>query len=272
MRESDRNLDSVTAVDATHLQPLSEPESLAPGAEDASASHSAAFFHSHHSEPPDPTAADQTVAPAIVSIDETTLIPPNGSDPLRDRVLFWLQKNVPAARLQHILRVERMAVELAEQHQVNRDQAAQAGLMHDLAKFFKPQRLLDIARAERLDLDPVDLANPHLLHADVGAIVARDEFAIHDAAVLEAIRNHTLGRPGMSALSCIVFLADSLEPGRGDTPELATLRQLSHQDLHHAVWQTCEDSLRYLITHSRLIHPRMILTRNWAMSLARQPS
>ncbi|GEM_PF-199061 len=273
MRESDRNLDSLTAVDAAHLQPLSEPEAFAPGANDAATSHSAVFFHAHHADPPlEATTAGQIATPAIISIDETATIPPSGSTLLRDRVLVWLQHNVPEARLQHILRVERMAVELAEQHQVNRDQAAQAGLMHDLAKFFKPQRLLDIAQAERLDLDPVDLANPHLLHADVGAIVARDEFAIHDAAVLEAIRNHTLGRPGMSALSCIVFLADSLEPGRGDTPELATLRQLSHQDLHHAVWQTCEDSLRYLIAHSRLIHPRMILTRNWAMSLARQPS
>ena len=62
-------------------------------------------------------------------------------------------------------------------------------------------------------------ATPHLLHADVSAIVARDEFGVKDKEILEAVRNHTLGRPGMSHLSCIVFVADVLEPNRGDSPQ-----------------------------------------------------
>ncbi|MBW4472048.1 MAG: bis(5'-nucleosyl)-tetraphosphatase (symmetrical) YqeK [Stenomitos rutilans HA7619-LM2] len=186
---------------------------------------------------------------------------------LRDRVLQWLQKHVPNSRLEHILRVEQMAVELAVCHHVDPAQAAQAGLMHDLAKFFKPQRLLEMAQAEDLALDPVDIANPHLLHAAVGAIVARDEFGIHDEAVLDAIRHHTLGCPGMSGLSCVVFLADSLEPGRGDTPKLIALRRNSQQHLHRAVWLTCDESLRHLLARAQQIHPRMVLTRNWALAL-----
>ncbi|MBW4577944.1 MAG: bis(5'-nucleosyl)-tetraphosphatase (symmetrical) YqeK [Tildeniella nuda ZEHNDER 1965/U140] len=186
---------------------------------------------------------------------------------LRDRIIRWLQRNVPISRLQHILRVEQCSIELAQCHQLDQAQAAQAGLMHDLAKFFKPQRLLQMAQAEGIVLDPVDMANPHLLHAAVGAIVARDEFGIQDEAVLDAIRNHTLGCPGMSALSCVVFLADSLEPGRGDTPELDVLRQSSQQDLYRAVWLTCDESLRYLLSRAQQIHPRMVLTRNWALGL-----
>ncbi|MBW4693050.1 MAG: bis(5'-nucleosyl)-tetraphosphatase (symmetrical) YqeK [Lyngbya sp. HA4199-MV5] len=187
---------------------------------------------------------------------------------MRDRVIQWLQKHVPASRLQHILRVEQMAIELAQRHDIDPLQAAQAGLMHDLAKFFKPQRLLEMARAERLVLDPVDVANPHLLHAAVGAIVARDEFGIHDESVLDAIRHHTLGCPGMSSLSCVVFLADSLEPGRGDTPELVALRESSQQNLYRAVWLTCDESLRHLLSRAQQIHPRMVQTRNWALALA----
>ncbi|PSB24861.1 phosphohydrolase [Stenomitos frigidus ULC18] len=186
---------------------------------------------------------------------------------MRDRVIRWLRRHVPISRLQHILRVEQFSVELAQRYHLDPEQAAQAGLMHDLAKFFKPQRLLQVAQAEGVVLDPVDVANPHLLHAAVGAIVARDEFGIQDEAVLDAIRNHTLGCPGMSALSCVVFLADSLEPGRGDTPELVALRQSSQQDLYRAVWLTCDESLRYLIARAQQIHPRMVLTRNWALGL-----
>lgn len=186
----------------------------------------------------------------------------------RKKILAWLEKNVPEKRLKHILRVEDMAIALANHHHLDTEKAAQAGLMHDLAKFFKPKRLLDMARSQGLPLDEVYEANPHLLHADVGAIVARDEFGMEDAEVLDAIRNHTLGSPGMSPLSCVVYLADGLEPGRGDTPELNLLRQTSHENLHKAVWLTSEFTMRSLLSSNCLIHPRAVLTRNWAMQMA----
>ena len=185
---------------------------------------------------------------------------------MRAKILAWLTDNVPPKRIQHILGVEQMATELAKHYQLDSHAAAQAGLMHDLAKYFKPQRLLEMAQAEGLEIDEVDLVAPHLLHADVSAIVARDEFGITDPEILQAIADHTLGRPRMSDLSCIVFLADSLEAGRGDNEELQSLRQLSYQNLHQAVWRTCDSSLQYLLSTRCLVHPRTIRTRNWAMT------
>jgi predicted HD superfamily hydrolase involved in NAD metabolism len=185
---------------------------------------------------------------------------------VREKVLAWLSENVPPKRIQHILGVEQMAIELAGHYQLDTNTAAKAGLMHDLAKYFKPQRLLELARAEGLPIDEVDIAAPHLLHADVSAIVARDEFGITDPEILQAIADHTLGRPAMSPMSCIIFLADTLEAGRGDTEELQSLRQLSYQNLHRAVWYTCDYSLQYLLSTRCLIHPRTIRTRNWAMT------
>ncbi|MGL4622964.1 bis(5'-nucleosyl)-tetraphosphatase (symmetrical) YqeK [Chroococcidiopsis sp.] len=184
----------------------------------------------------------------------------------RERVLSWLSEHVPQSRIDHILRVEQMAVELAEHHRQNVEKAAQAGFMHDLAKYFKPAKLLEMARAEGLEIDPVMELHPHLLHADVSAIVARDTFGVQDEEVLQAIANHTLGRPEMTELSCIVFLADSIEPGRGDTPELQALRQMSYQNLPQAVWRTCDYSLKFLIETHCLIHPRTIATRNWFLN------
>lgn len=189
------------------------------------------------------------------------------SDVFRESVLVWLRQNVSEKRINHILRVEQLSVQLAQHYQLNVEQAAQAGLMHDLAKYFKPQRLLNEAREAGLEIDSVFEANPHLLHADVGAIVAQAEFGIQDDGILDAIRNHTLGMPGMSLLSCVVFLADSLEPGRGESPELNALREVSWQNLHQAVWLTCEYTLKYLLDGACLIHPRAVMTRNWAMQV-----
>lgn len=189
---------------------------------------------------------------------------------MRDRVLTWLAENVPASRLRHILGVEQMSVELAKHYHLDVEKAAQAGLMHDLAKYFKPNLLLQMAREEGLEVDPVCEVTPHLLHADVSAIVARDKFGVQDEAVLKAIALHTLGHPGMSDLSCVVFIADTLEPSRGNTSELDALRKVSRQDLYKAVWLTCDYSLRFLLDSHCLIHPRTILTRNWAMAMSSQ--
>ncbi|WP_448526507.1 bis(5'-nucleosyl)-tetraphosphatase (symmetrical) YqeK [Parathermosynechococcus lividus] len=186
----------------------------------------------------------------------------------RQQVLAWLAEHVPAPRLQHILRVETMAAELAVVHGLDVTRAAWAGLLHDLAKYFPPQTLLAMAQQAALPITEVDTADPHLLHAQVSALVARQEFGVTDAQVLAAVANHTLGQPGMDELSCVIFLADSLEPGRGQTPELDELRRIARLNLQEAVWRVCDRTLAWLIDQHRLIHPRMVLTRNWAMQVA----
>ncbi|WP_443029115.1 bis(5'-nucleosyl)-tetraphosphatase (symmetrical) YqeK [Spirulina sp. CS-785/01] len=184
---------------------------------------------------------------------------------MRDRILTWLADHVPPARVQHILGVEQMSGELAESYNLDPQKARQAGLLHDLAKYFPPKTLLDIAQTHSLPLDDIFYDNPHLLHADVSAIVAQEEFNITDPDILAAIANHTLGSPQMSPLSCIVFLADSLEPGRGNKPPLPELRQTSFNHLYQAVWHTSDFTIQHLIKKGRIIHPRAVLTRNWAL-------
>ncbi|HHP7230636.1 MAG TPA: bis(5'-nucleosyl)-tetraphosphatase (symmetrical) YqeK [Xenococcaceae cyanobacterium] len=189
---------------------------------------------------------------------------------LRERTIVWLKANVSPKRLRHILGVEATCIQLARSHQLNEQQAAQAGLMHDLAKFFPPQKLLKIAQDEAIAIDSICYHHPHLLHADVSAIVANQEFGIKDPEVLAAIQNHTLGSPEMGLLSCVVYVADAIEPHRGDTPELNHLRQLATNNLYQSVQQTSDYSLNYLVKSGKVIHPRTVLTRNWALAKSKQ--
>ncbi len=189
---------------------------------------------------------------------------------MRDRILSWLEKNVSSHRLQHILGVEQTCIDLAGCHQLNEQQAAQAGIMHDLAKFFSPRKLLKIATEANIPVDEVCYNHPHLLHAEVGAVVAQQEFGVKDPEILAAIGNHTLGSPQMSKLSCVVFIADALEPNRGDNAELVAMRTVAQENLYKCVQQTSDYSLKYLVSKQKIIHPRTILTRNWAWTKAKQ--
>ena len=188
---------------------------------------------------------------------------------MRDRVIEWLKKNVDEHRLQHILGVEETCINLARCHHLDENKAATAGLMHDLAKFFPPPKLLAIATKAKIPLDEVCLNYPHLLHAEVGAVVAKEEFGVKDPEIIAAIANHTLGAPQMSRLSCVVFVADVIEPNRGDNTELTLLREIAAQNLYKCVQQTADYSLKYLLSKQKIIHPRTVLTRNWALALAK---
>ncbi|MEM6752216.1 MAG: bis(5'-nucleosyl)-tetraphosphatase (symmetrical) YqeK [Cyanobacteria bacterium P01_C01_bin.38] len=121
---------------------------------------------------------------------------------------------------------------------------------------------MHIAQEQGSILDEILSANPHLLHADVSAIVARNTFAVLDTQMLNDIACHTLGRPNMSPLSCIVFLADSIESGRGNTASLQALNQISQENIDKAVYLACDRTLKKLLDSPRLIHPRLIATRN----------
>ena len=185
---------------------------------------------------------------------------------MRDEVIRWLNNHVPPQRVKHILGVEKMCIELAKKHNCDPKLAGEAGLMHDLAKFFPPPKLLEIAQQNNLELDQITLKHPHLIHADISSIIAQQEFGINNHDILDAISNHTLGQPEMSKLSCIVFIADKLEETRGNTPQLNQMRTISRENLYQGLIMVCDYSLSYLLKYKQIIHPRTIFTRNWALS------
>ena len=100
----------------------------------------------------------------------------------------------------HIVRVARLGGRLAYAHGIDPDAARTAGLLHDLARLFPAERLLAESERRGLPVGPFERANPVVLHAALGAELAREEFGVSDPAVLSAIRKHTVADAVMSPL------------------------------------------------------------------------
>jgi len=157
-------------------------------------------------------------------------------------------------RFGHTLGVARLARRLALRHGADSRQALIAGMLHDLARLWPAQRLLDECEARGMTIDAFERANPTVLHARIGAELAAERFGVNDEAVLSAIRKHTLGSGSMSALDIIVFLADALEPGR-DFDERAELERLALRDLNAAMHATLQATVVYNGAHGRRVAP-----------------
>jgi predicted HD superfamily hydrolase involved in NAD metabolism len=148
-------------------------------------------------------------------------------------------------RYAHCVRVARMSERLARAHDIDAGKARLAGMLHDLARLHSPEQLLCESGEFGIAIDGYARAHPVVLHAPVSAQLARRDFGIEDPAILSAITKHTLADGRMSALDCILYLADALEPGR-EFAERARLADLAFVDLHAAMHATIASSLRYL--------------------------
>ncbi|MGH7660322.1 MAG: bis(5'-nucleosyl)-tetraphosphatase (symmetrical) YqeK [Vulcanimicrobiaceae bacterium] len=157
-------------------------------------------------------------------------------------------------RFAHTLGVARLARRLARRHGADAQRALLAGMLHDLARLYAPERLLSECEARNMRIDAFERAHPTVLHARLGAELAREQFGVTDDAVLAAIRKHTLGSATMSTLDTIVYLADGLEPGRR-FEERAALERLALRNLDAAMRATLRSTVDYNKAHGRQIAP-----------------
>ncbi|MHB1421425.1 MAG: bis(5'-nucleosyl)-tetraphosphatase (symmetrical) YqeK, partial [Bacillota bacterium] len=115
-----------------------------------------------------------------------------------------------AHRYKHSLNVSETAEKLAHVHGADVPQAKIAGLLHDFARDFPDQKLVEIAENYNLVTSDIELYHPVLLHAPVGAVLVREEFDIKDPELLSAISRHTVGAPDMSPVEKVIYLADMI--------------------------------------------------------------
>ena len=157
-----------------------------------------------------------------------------------------VEKIQDARRFEHTLGVEYTAAALAMRYGSNMENARTAGLLHDCAKCLSDEKRLSICKKNHIKVTEVERKNPFLLHAKVGAYLAREKYEIKDPDILNAIQNHTTGRKNMSLLEKIIFVADYIEPGRKHAPNLAEVRKLAFMDIDRALLMILRDTLQYL--------------------------
>ena len=158
-------------------------------------------------------------------------------------------------RFEHTVRVARLADTIAQAHGLDARAARTAGMLHDLARLFPGERLIRECETRGMPIDVFERAHPIVLHARLGAELAREVFGVEDPAVLSAIAKHTVGAAEMSPLDCAVYLADGLEPGRA-FPERQDLAALAHRDLSAAMRATLEASVRYVQKQGLTVAPQ----------------
>ena len=166
-----------------------------------------------------------------------------------DEIRNWLKENLYEERYIHSLGVMDAAIELAGMFGLDEEKAKTAGLLHDAAKCFSNEKLLDIIHKNIPEVQDCELLNYKTLHAPVSAYLAKEKFGVVDKDILDAIRWHTLGKCEMSDFEKIIFLADKIEARTRDAEFRHQCLELLKSDngLDKALFKCFEATIKSLV-------------------------
>lgn len=171
-----------------------------------------------------------------------------------------LKKELDKERYEHTIGVMYTAGCMAMAYGYPMEKAMLAGLLHDCAKCISHDEKIRLCKKHDLPINEVELANPGLLHAKAGAIIAKEQYDIQNPEILHAITVHTTGEPDMSVLDKIIYIADYIEPGRTEAPNLDYVRGLAYKNLDACMAKILYDTLNYLNNKKGSIDPATQLT------------
>ena len=164
---------------------------------------------------------------------------------------------------EHILRVEEIAVGLAEVHGVDAQKARVGALLHDLARARRPEELLAMAEGFGIGVGALEERMPIFLHGPIAASLARERYGVEDPEILEAVRAHTTGRAGMGPVARVVFLADKLDPTKDRRyPFNSEVREVARSDLDQAIRLFLDGDISGHVGRGGVVHPGSVELRN----------
>ena len=172
----------------------------------------------------------------------------------------WLKENLNEKRYQHSLGTAECAKELAKHFGQNEEKAYIAGLLHDCAKCFSDEKLLEIIDKYLDDVDSDERSNRKTLHAPGSYYIAKTVFGLEDAEMLSAIRWHTLGKMDMTDFEKIIFLADKIElrTRSEDYRKKITKDLYSENGLNKAILECYKETIKSLVDRDLKICPLTI--------------
>ena len=161
----------------------------------------------------------------------------------------WLKDNLNEERYIHSLGTMECAQELARMFNLDEEKAKIAGLLHDCAKCFSNEKLINIIEEKIKTVEQSELMNYKTLHAPVSAYIAKEDFGVADEELLSAIRWHTLGKIEMNDFEKIIFLADKIEPNTRPAEYREEILQILKQEngLNKALLKCFRETIKSLV-------------------------
>lgn len=148
-----------------------------------------------------------------------------------------------SSRMSHTMQVVETAVKLANIYHADVDKVKIAAVLHDVTKHETDEYHQSLIESY-FDIDTCKKWPKPIWHALSAVVFANKVIKIDDKEILNAIQYHTSGRPKMSLIEKIIFVADYIEPTRKF--DNSTIRNLAFNNLDKALATILKSQNDYL--------------------------
>ena len=179
-----------------------------------------------------------------------------------DSINNYIEKNFSEKRKVHTEGVRRTAIALAEKYGAGVEKAELAALFPAIYRGVSEDVLNYYIK--HLDLDKKYLNNCNLAHSKIAAIIMKRDYGIEDEDIINAVSYHTTGRPGMSLLEKIIYIADAIEPNR-NYPGVDALREAAQHDLDAACLLSLTRTIEYVQGQGNYLDQDTLLAKDYFM-------
>ena len=167
----------------------------------------------------------------------------------------WLQD--------HIARTRTLAGDIAAFYGKDLNRCDIAVAAHDIVRHLKSDELIDCAKKYSINIEELDYKQPILLHGPIAAKIIEIEYFCKDEDIVAAVKYHTTGRPNMTDIEKVVFIADKVEPRKvKKNPSLKSVESLIYKDVDSAIKEYLSVRSKMLFDSGAPIHPLAIDTWN----------
>ena len=175
-----------------------------------------------------------------------------------------VQSRLSEKRFYHSKCVMERCGEIALKFGIDVNTAKKVGIAHDVAKELTPDEKLEYCTKNNIEIDDIEKKNTTLLHAKIGADIAKKEFGFNNSMCL-AIKAHTTGFPEMDMLAKILFIADRTSKDR-ELDDIDYINELLEKNIDETILYILDKKIELQIQKQATMHINSIITRNWIIS------
>ena len=181
-----------------------------------------------------------------------------------------IHKEMDDKRFVHTMGVAYTASAMAMAYGEDFKRAYLAGLLNDCAKCHTNPEFITLCEEYGIPITESEYENPFLLHGKLGAYQAKHKYNINDEEILSAITWHTTGKPDMTLLEKIIFIADYIEPDRKELPNISEIRKTAFSDIDKAMVLISGSTIKYLEDNGRSIDNITRDTYNYYLNICKE--
>ena len=154
--------------------------------------------------------------------------------------------------------MRKLAVKLAKAHGADEKESSAGRAAARYRKGAAADRLLQIFTENAIIAGNAAQRPAPVWHGAAAAILAQTQYGVDDGEILSAIRCHTTGRPGMTKLDKIIYLADMASYER-TYPEAEQLRRHALADLDRTAIEGLGLSIAWLMAGGKPVDEESLL-------------